>query len=181
MNFADKYRRNYNRFVNKADDDLYFWLTKNMHKIQKNVGNFGIMEYIAPHRTHSISNYALILNTLPKFRNGKVNAVEINSVDDCLLRYIGYLEDLEEENQKEIKNPIIWFRKGIFQVLSIPLLIFKSFGILTSENLNNIKESMIYHLFTGIIALVSLISGLVTIIVEREQVFEYLKRILNSL
>src|SRR5687767_48819 len=99
VDFANKYFANYDRWSRSGnfDGEQYVWLTMNVSKIQSNLGTFGVMEYIAPFQTYRVSNYQIVINTVPKFRDGSVKDFDVNSVDDCLLRYMGYLEEYSKD------------------------------------------------------------------------------------
>jgi hypothetical protein len=182
MEFANKYFENYDRFYKthgSFNGDLYTWLTKNVNKAQDLLGHTGRMEYIAAFRLYRISNYQIVINTLPKFRDGSIESFDVNSTDDCLLRYLGQLDEAFEKSKKALKNPIIWFKIGIQEILSIPLFILNWFGIFSNRTVNRIIGGTLYKIITGIIALVTLISSLVTIIVGKEQTIEFLKKLLE--
>ena len=180
IEFATKYSENYNRRSQSGnfDGELYVWLTKNVSKIQIIVGYFGIMDYITP--SYIIPDYQIIINTIPKFRKGKIENFDVNYVDDCLLRYIGYIEERSNETIKNLKNPIIWFRTGFQEIISIPLFVLNWFGIFSKNRVNSIIESAIYKIFTGIIALITLLSGIVTIIQGKEKTIEFINKILGN-
>jgi len=182
IEFANKYFEQYDRWSKSGnlDNELYVWLTKNVSKIQSNVGSFGVMSYKPAFQNYMINNYQLIVNTIPKFREGQVENFDVTPVDDCLLRYIGHVEERSEETLKNLKNPIIWFRIGFQEIISIPLFILKWFGIFSKRRVNGIMESTIYKIFTGIIALITLLSGLVTIIQGKEKTIEFINRILGN-
>ena len=176
IEFSNKYFETYDRWsrVGDFDGQLYVWLTTNVSKIQGNLGSFVIMYYIAPFQTYRDSNYQIITNTLPKFREGQVQNFDAGSVDDCLLRYIGYLEDYKKETEKDVKNPIVWFREGFKEIISIPLFILSSFGFFSRRTVDNIMDSVIFKIFAGLIALVTLVSGLVTIVVSYDQTVKFI-------
>lgn len=182
IDFSNKYFETYDRWSRAGDFDgqLYVWLTMNVSKIQGNLGTFGIMDYIAPFQTYRVSNYQIVINTIPKFRDGTAKDFDVNSVDDCLLRYIGYLEEYSQDTQKNLKNPIVWFREGFREVLSIPIFILNWFGIISNRTVNSIKDSFIYKVLSGLIALVTLVSGLVTIVVGYDQTLEFVNRLLGK-
>lgn len=182
IEFSNKYFETYDRWsrADHFDRQLYVWLTMNVNKIQGNLGTFGIMDYIAPFQTYKISNYQIVINTIPKFRDETVRDFEVNSVDDCLLRYIGYLEEYSQDTQKNLKNPIVWFREGFREVLSIPIFMLNWFGIISSRAVNSIQDSLIYKVLSGLIALVTLVSGLVTIVVGYDQTLEFISRLLSK-
>ena len=182
IEFSNKYFETYDRWSRAGDFDgqLYVWLTTNVSKIQGNLGSFGIMDYIAPFQTYRVSNYQIIINTLPKFRDETVIDFDVNSVDDCLLRYIGYLEEYCQDTQNNLRNPIVWFREGFKEIISIPLFILSSFGIFSRRTVDNIMDSVIFKIFAGLIALVTLVSGLVTIVVSYDQTLEFVNRLFGK-
>ena len=192
LNFAGEYRKKFIEFVNKyfknrdrwsrsgdLDGELYVWLTKNVSKIQNYVGSFGIMSYKPAYQNYIINHYQIITNTIPKFREGQVESFDVGSVDDCLLRYIGHLEEYQKETFRNLKNPIIWFREGFREILSIPIFILSWFGIISNRTLNTIKDSLIYKVLSGLIALITLVSGIVTIIVGYEQTLNFMNKVLG--
>jgi len=171
ISFANNYNSSYERYNRSGniDNELYIWLTKNVSKIQSNVGSFGVLSYQPAFKNYMINNYQIIINTLPKFRDGLIENFDITSVDDSLLRYIGHTEEVLIQQKKNLVNPIVWFREGISEILSFPIIMLHWFGIITSYKVKSLKESFIYKLFSGFVALVALISGVVTIIVGYQQ------------
>lgn len=182
VEFSNKYFESYDRWSRSGnfDGEKYVWLTMNVSRIQNNLGTFGIMDYIAPFQTYKVSNYQIVINTIPKFRDGSIQDFDVNSVDDSLLRYIGYLNEYQKDTLRNLKNPFIWFREGFREILSIPIFILSWFGIISNRTLNSIKNSLIYKVVSGLIALVTLISGIVTIVVGYDQTIEFINRILNK-
>lgn len=180
--FSNKYFKTHDRWSRSGDLDgeLYVWLTMNVSKIQNYVGSFGVMSYKPAFQNYMINNYQIIINTIPKFREGQVESFDVGSVDDCLLRYIGYLEEYQKDTLRNLKNPIIWFREGFREILSIPIFILSWFGIISNRTLNSIKDSLIYKVVSGLFALVTLISGIVTIIVGYDQTLKFINKILGN-
>jgi len=178
IDFTNNYFKGYDTFTKKSesfDNELYVWLTKNVNKVQSILGNSGIMDYVAPFQIYRIPRYEIIINTLPQFRNGSITEFDINSTDDCLLRYLGQLEKRIEKVDKELTNPVIWFTIGIQTVISIPLYFLNWFGLFSNRSIAIIKEGLFYKIISGIIALVGFLSGIVTIIVGKEQVIQFVK------
>lgn len=193
LDFADEYRNKFVKFANKyfqnyvqwsrsgkLDSDLYVWLTMNVSKMQGNLGSMGVMEYIAPFQSYKVSNYQIVINTIPKFRDGNVQNFDVNIVDDCLLRYIGYMEEYRKDTLRNLRNPIVWFRIGFREVISIPFFILNWFGIISNQTVNFIKDSLIYKVIAGLIALITLVSGIVTIILGYDQTIEFVHKLLKS-
>jgi len=190
INFSIEYRNKFIEFSSKyfktqdqwsetgdVDSDLYIWLTMNVSRIQNYTGSFGVMSYKPAFQNYMINKYQIIINTIPKFREGQVAKVDAGSVDDCLLRYIGYLEENQKSIQRELRNPIIWFREGIRQILSVPVFFLNWFGIISSRTLNSVKDSLIFKVVSGLIAFVTLVSGVVTIIVGYEDTLKFILKI----
>lgn len=182
VEFSNKYFESYDRWSRSGnfDGEKYVWLTMNVSRIQNNLGTFGIMDYIAPFQTYKVSNYQIVINTIPKFRDGSIQDFDVNSVDDSLLRYIGYLNEYQKDTLRNLKNPFIWFREGFREILSIPIFILSWFGIISNRTLNSIKDSLIYKVVSGLFALVTLISGIVTIIVGYDQTLKFINKILGN-
>lgn len=182
VQLANSYSSSYDRFDRRGalDPDLYTWLMKNVNQIQFDLGSLGRVHYIAPFRIYEVSNYQVIINTIPKFRTGKLDDFDVNTADDCLLRYSGMLEKIIERNWKDIKNPIIWFREGFQQILSLPFYIFNWFGILSDTAVGKITTNPIFTIFSGIGGLVAFISGVVTIIQGKEQTMTFIKNLFGK-
>lgn len=181
VEFANKYFKTYDRWSRSGDFDgeLYVWLTMNVSKIQSYVGSFGEMTYKPAFQNYMINNYQIIINTIPKFREGQVENFDVGAVDDCLLRYIGHLEEYSKDTRKNLRNPIVWFREGFKEIMSIPIFILSWFGIISNRTVSSIKNSLIYKVISGLIALVTLVSGIVTIIVGYDQTREFIKKIIG--
>lgn len=182
VELANKYFQDYDRFSRSGtlDNELYVWLTLNVSKMQSNVGTFGVISYKPAYQNYIINNYQIIINTLPKFREGQIHNSDVGSVDDCLLRYIGYLEEYNRETEKNVKNPIVWFREGFKEIISIPLFILSSFGIFSRRTVDSIMDSVIFKILAGLIALVTLVSGLVTIVVGYDQTVKFVMGLIGK-
>jgi len=87
------------------------------------------------------------------------------------------LEENQKSIQRELRNPIIWFREGIRQILSVPVFFLNWFGIISSRTLNSVKDSLIFKVVSGLIAFVTLVSGVVTIIVGYEDTLKFILKI----
>lgn len=182
IDFANKYFENYSHWNRSETFDYkqYAWLTMNGDKIQNDVGSFGIMSYKPAFQNYMINDYCIIINTIPKFQEGHIVSFDVNSVDDCLLRHLGYLEDYSKDTLKNLRNPIVWFREGFRELLSVPIFILSWFGIISNRTVNSIKDSLIYKVISGLIALVTLVSGLVTIVVGYDQTLEFVNRLIGK-
>ncbi|HEX9512988.1 MAG TPA: hypothetical protein VF939_21005 [Puia sp.] len=179
VEFANKYSNSFDRYSRTGDFDyeLYTWLTKNVNRIQANLGHIGVMNYVAPFQMYQVKNYQIIINTLPKFREGKISDFDINACDDSLLRYIGSVEDTLGKIKKKIKNPFIWFKEGFQEIFNLPFYLLNWFGVLSDSALAKVTRNAFYKLATGIGALVTFASGVVTIIQGKEQTIEMIRKL----
>ncbi|WP_421938295.1 hypothetical protein [Pedobacter sp.] len=181
LNFTQSFRENYMQFVsayhsNTFDSEKYSWLTMNVNRMQNELGVLGIMDYVAPLQRYRVPRYQLVINTLPKFRTGTIEPFDINAVDDCLLRQIGYVDERLRLSLKEMINPVIWFRSGVRAIIGLPLSVLEWIGLLQPNAVSTITHSFLYKLVTAVIALISLVSGVVTIIIGYEQTLSQLRR-----
>jgi hypothetical protein len=193
-NFAVEYRNNFVDFCNifhktyekhwspgTVDNDKYIWLTKNVGKIQDIIGHTGIFDsYITPFQRMHFRNYQIIINTLPKFKEGNIHESDINSVDDCLIRYVGNMEDIIDQVEKKMRNPIIWFKEGFKEILTLPIYILNGFGLIPDNIVSKIKSNLIYNIIIGIGGLAAFSSAIVTIIQGKQQTIEFIQSLLRK-
>ena len=176
IEFCNQFNRNNS---NSTSLDLYNWLIMNSQHIQNKIGGFGKMDYKPAFAQFYIRNYEIILNTIPKFRNHDIEDFDIYSTDECLLRYIGYQNERIICIEKQIKNPVIWFREGVKSVINIIPFLFSWFGIISSSRVQGIINSNFWNIVSGIIALAGFISSLVTIIAGKEDVLKLFNYIIS--
>ena len=182
VNFVRDYRDKFVKFSslyysgdkNNFDGESYVWLTKNVDKAQNYVGILGLMDYKPAFQNYIVPDYQLIINTLPKFRNGRIEEFDINAVDNCLQRYLGTSDDAINNNFKSLINPLVWFRVGIQELLSIPILLFNWTGLIRRSTVDNIKSSRLFRVLTGIVTLVSFVGGVISIIVGYDQTIQFI-------
>ena len=176
IDFSNNYFQSYDRYdrMGKIDSNKYIWLTKNVGKIQNSLGHHGRLNYLARFRTYQVSNYEVVINTLPKFRDGSVDLAEAQFVDDSILRYGGAMEELLKQVEKQLKNPVIWFREGVQEFISLPLYLLNWFGIIPENGISKITTNFLFRIITGIGALVAFASGLVTIIQGKQATLDYI-------
>lgn len=181
--FGTEFLNNFNQYVlsNGQDGERYAWLFLNVEKMQAHLGKLGIYPYYrAPFENHYISNYAILLNLLPSLRRS-VGSHGLwqeysNLIFECLIRYMGVLDDECQEASRELKNPIIWFREGIKLILGIPFSILASLDIIGTSAVIAIMRSRIFRFISSIAALLSFISAIVGLVIGWDQFIELLKR-----
>jgi hypothetical protein len=179
VGLANRYFSTYEKYVQNGtvDRELYIWLTKNVNQIQSDLGHTGTMHYVGAFQRFQIPNYQVVINTLPKFRDGSVESFDVTSTEDCLIRYIGDLEIDIKALKKQIKNPVTWFKEGFQVIISIPLYMLNWFGILGDRTFYRVMGSVIYKFITGVCGLVAFLSGVVTIIQGKDATITLFKQI----
>jgi hypothetical protein len=179
--FRDKFIQlaNYYHENNSVNNELYYWLTKNSSKAQSELGINGLMDYRPAFSNYMYKNYQFVVNTLPKFRTGEIHGTDISAMDDMLVRFIGIIEEWHDARIKKIKNPFIWFRIGMQLILSIPIHILYWLGIIGTRSKNRLIYNVIFKIFVGITSLVTLLSGIVTIIVGKDKFIEFVQNLIN--
>lgn len=196
LDFAHEYHQKFVQFANKfqtgyrsiygiegdgaIDKELYIWLTMNANRIQVYLGATGKIHYKPPYASHIIQNYALIVNSLPKFRTQNIDSFDISSCDDALIRYIGNMNFVLERLIKSSRNPLVVFRTGFEQIASIPLEILRAFGVIDEESMRQISSSVIYRFVTGIIGLIGLVASIVQLIQLRGDPTSFIKGLFGT-
>lgn len=185
--FAIEYYQSFSTFSSAVtgisnvpvDGSQFIWLIKNSDRIQNDVGRIGIIKYKPAGANYFIENYHLIISTIMMFQEGQYERYNIQGVQNCILRHIGILEDEIDSYNKNLLNPLIWFREGIRFIIGLPILLLREFGIITAGNANAVFRSLIFKIIAGIIALVSFLANLMTIILGQEQSLKIIQQVLN--
>lgn len=161
------------------DSTNYRVLIMESNKIQNLLGQLGILAYSAPMGRFTSQNYQVILNTLPKYRDNTLTQMEINTVDDCLMRYLGFTNDRLLKSDKRLRNPFLWFTEGIRYILKTPLLLLNAFGIISERIVLRITGNIIYKVITGIAGLLAVAASIVTILQGKEEALNTFKSLFH--
>lgn len=193
-NFVHEFRENFIRYCNSRGDDgeSYTYLMLNSARMQRDMGSMGIYgSFKPPSANYTISNYPIILNMIPEIRSFIDRDREsgfglfastidgyIKAVDEALLRYIGGLTEQSDRALNSLKNPLLWFRSGVNQTLSLPLLLFVSFGLMASSTLRALQSSYIFKAINALVSIITIVSGAMTIILGWDQTSKILENFL---
>jgi hypothetical protein len=174
MAFLAEFADRFSRYVQSGgqDDSLYVELTQRIVRMQREVGNHGVVaHYRPPFASVSYNSYPVLLNMLPEYQRSandwalRSQAVQYaNGVRDVLLRYSGSLGEAEADLLKDLHNPLAWFRDGVRIVLASPFDLLRSFGVLSSSAAFAITGSDILRVAAGIVALITLGAAIVQIL-----------------
>ena len=184
---VDRYIQVFTRYMNSAgtDGQAYGELIERSLRVQDLLGGVGFMaQYMAPFGRYSVPNYQIVLNGVPAMRrdfevltSGRSDHGQL--VGETLVRYMGWSADRIREKQRELRNPVAWFREGVAAVLLVPLWLFRSLGLLSGTRADRVAASPLFRLITGLVALVGLIGSIFTIVLGWSAMKEVVSRLLG--
>ena len=156
---------------NAQDEATYVELVRRVTRMQAEIGGHGMMALFRPaFANFAYKNYAILPNMLPDYRRyaadwalrGQADQYA-SSIRDALLRYSGTLDEAEPDVHRELRNPIIWFRKGMRAIVASPFALLRSLGILSATQEAGLTASAALRVGSGILALIALVAGLIQI------------------
>ena len=167
---------------------LYYECITQVDEIQIELGTMGIASYIRD-GLHGIqgNNIPILVNYLPEIRSyaGELDNFLVRErlhknnglIDDLLVRYISCLDAEISRIKGSMFNPFACFAFSIKSILTFPLFILSSFGILSDTTTTRVYGSFIFKIISGVFSLVTLISGIVTIVVGWDKFSDFLQKI----
>jgi len=170
-----------------ADNQAYGALIERSLRIQELLGDVGVMAlYVAPFGRHTVRNYPIILNAVPEMHREFGQSYSGQShhshlVGETLVRFMGWSADQIGDKQRELRNPVVWFREGVATLLLLPVWLLRSLGLLSSSRSGRLAHSAVFRLLTGVVSLLGLLSALITIILGWRQTLDALHRTWPSL
>lgn len=176
---ANTFLEELKKYWNSGGSDMgsYGWLLHRSNKIQNLMGSQGIMHgYKPPYQDVMYRHYPIILNMLPELRSALEDEIlsrnvahqYANALQEAVLRFIGSVDDQIEETEKELRNPVKWFREGVREVVAFPTYLLGWLGLVKEGTAQKIVASSIFKAFSGLVALAGFLSALVTIVVGWE-------------
>lgn len=188
---ASKDNRNFTKeFLNKLTGyfnsrggsvEDYDWMTLKSEKMQHILGEGGILyNYRGPYQNDVYPVYQIIPNMLPSLRHalsdnvlsGDVADQYAHTLRDVLLRHIGSTGERIDSLVNDILNPLKWFREGVKEVVSMPVYLLSMLGILGEPLVSNMLSSNLFRVLSGVVALISFLSAVITIGLGWEQFSE---------
>jgi len=148
----------------QLNGQVYNWLVSYMDKVQVMLGSYGLAYYTGPYNRVQVPNYPYILNTIPHVRMRVVNDHDLMVCDDMLVRYLGGLKRIIEDEEKLLKKPTAWLQLGIRYYIGLPVRLLYWFGIISSSSFDKITSSPIFKIVSGIGALAGFLAALIQIL-----------------
>lgn len=158
--------------VRGNDHQLYNWLIAKSDFVQAIIGRVGLIYFRAPFNMYSMKNYPVILNAIPEIRKqfdemfpvGNALSFYIDTVDNCLRRYLGSQEELGKDDIKNLINPVKLFCGGVAWILELPIFFLTECKVISSSRSLSIINGKFFGIFSGLATLVTIISGIMAIV-----------------
>lgn len=174
---------------NHFDQAIYYELTAAVKDMQAELGADGIYAYVQDNlKGVATRNYQALVNFFPELRtaiNEKQNSImamrlsrSITDCDDMFLRHIGTLTSQIDATRKAAKNPFSCFAEGVRTIISLPILLLKWFGIISSTTSKKLKSNWIVKIISILVTLVGFVGSVITIIIGWNQFVEIMSKIL---
>lgn len=191
-NFTNEYYKKFNNlfsevFKNKSYKiEEFNWLMANSDKMQYILGDIGIISYTEYNMYYK--NIPILLNTMNKIfdyvNDSYISQNEFKMVSWCqniFMRKIGILNEYIENTPKKLLNPFFDLSIGIKYILSIPINILYSIGIISYSGKNKIEQNILFKITSGIISLLTILSTIMAIVVGWEDFIGIVQNILSKI
>lgn len=189
--FAQLYLGKLKEYIKSGGRDFesYSWLTQKSSVMQRQLGRSGVMAaYRPPFVNFQYQNYPILLNMLPDLRNSLVDSYALgrladqysSTLQEVMIRHIGEVDEIESDQRKILKNPIIWLREGIRVLLSSPIYLIQWFGLISETATDRVVDNLIFRFMSSFVVLVGFIGSVISIVVGWEQFIGILRNGLKS-
>jgi hypothetical protein len=165
----------------------YIQLMKNANIIQCYLGTQGYARVQMPFEHDTpINHYSIIRDGVPQLQAYLTTGLNTqasqmaNYISGTLYSRIGSYENELSIYKNNIKNPIKLIVTGIQRVILIPMYILSWLGLFSNKTINRIGATFIFKLLSGIVALIGLISSIMTIILGWDDFLRYIYKLLFS-
>jgi hypothetical protein len=170
------------RGVNRQE---FIQLMKNATIIQDYLGSEGYVRAQMPFEHNMpIDHYSIIRDGIPQlnayFTVGLTSQADqiANYIAGTLYSKIGSYENELSTYKNSMKNPIKLFLTGIQQIVLIPIYILSWIGLFSNKTINKISELFIFKLLSGMLALIGIISSIMTIILGWDDFLQYIDKLM---
>ena len=148
---------------NPLDWQLYHWLVSHMDRAQDLLGTYGVAHYRAAFDRFHVPNYPYILNTVPQIRMGQAERVDLLMCDDMMVRYIGAMGRVIDQEEKRCGKPFVWLQLGLQFYIGLPVRLLYWFGIISGPSFSRITSSQFFKVISGIGGLAAFLAALIQI------------------
>ena len=199
INYTIRYNNEFIELCNgilkngNLNQEKYNFCMKNIDTMQIELGVAGVMgEIIDPLKGIKMSNYPILLNTLPEIKNYSFSELRENSImterimqsitmcTDAFTRHLGMLDRQKENSKKGMRNPIMCFAEGIKMIISFPLYLLLWCGIISDEKVKVTLTSLGYRIITKVVSLIGIVSSIMTIALGWKEFGDLIEKILKN-
>ena len=178
--FGEKYLLKFKELVDSGSYDKkhHQWLLRNVTRIENEMGGYGRANFYRPaFANYAFQNYAILSNVLLNIN--PVSGKELAMTQAILDRYVGALGDDISKKLWELINPFVWLTRAVRCIsIDIPLWIFRSVGLISTDTENKFRNSSLINKIIGIItvlgSLASLLAGWDSVVKFFHQIFGWL-------
>lgn len=176
ITFLTNYNNRLVAFLTKPDSKDYQWLLQYMDETQEKLGSAGIIDhYRAPFGSFTVQNYQLLVNFIPKLHSfDSLHETEVSYAMDAFTRAIGINKRWLDTLRKQLWQPLKWLSLGVGSLISLPLLVLKEVGIISTTNYKMITGSRSFHLLSGLVSVIGILELLSTFVLGKSALVELL-------
>jgi hypothetical protein len=174
--FAEEFLEKLTNYVKSrgSDETSYIWMVYNSTKMQRDIGELGILKYKPAGASYFINDYEVIVNSLSELKRHysdmtysflpRLANETAEMIRETLIRYLGDLDNSKKELIKKLMNPLYIFQEGIQSILLIPFYLFGIAGLGKVSNIYKLSQNKFFKLISGIVFIITFISAIVSLI-----------------
>lgn len=189
--FAGEYLAVLQRYLRSdgADGDALSYLLHHAQHMQNNLGPMGYVGLRPAGSDVMISSCSVVPTVLSEMR--RYFATDVLSsfripqeygaqLQEILLRHLGARQRELTETERLTRNPLACLREGVVTMLSIPLLLLVSVGILGDRSAATVQRNSFVRLVAGIVTLIGLVGSIFTIVLGWNDMEARLRTLMES-
>jgi hypothetical protein len=94
---------------------------------------------------------------------GQAERVDLLMCDDMMVRYIGAMYRVINQEEKRCSKPFVWLQLGLQFYIGLPVRLLYWFGIISGPSFSRITSSQFFKVLSGIGGLAAFLAALVQI------------------
>lgn len=168
-------------------ENLYVKLVEESGSMQEELGADGVYAYAQdPLKNMAMKDYQLLYNFFSEIRlyiSERDDSIMRNRfghlAEECIdsfIRHSGTLTALYKFYLKQAVNPFVWIFEGMRIILSLPILLLRAFGVLSSIGVGKVLDSPMVKLLGVIATLAGIVSAIMSITMGWDKFLEMFHR-----
>lgn len=160
-----------------CDTESYRWLLRNADRAQSLIGTVGLGR-MYHQNGYVVNSYPVLIGAINEYKQMYPQRNIIDTAINSLNRGIGISERKKEEYDKKVRRPHLLLKEGIRTIFLLPLVCLQYIGIFNTKRLTSIKSSSV---FDKIVAIITIVSGIVTIVKDYNELLKLMKLVFANL